>query len=264
MRCIFCKQDSSSSKTIEHIVPESLGNKEHALPKGILCSKCNNYFGLKIEKPLLDSDYFRQARFRNLVVNKEGRIPTIQGLLLPGTVPIEILREPDGQSIFPSLERDIPQFLHSLKTNHDGKFIIPAVTSPDHKLMSRFLAKIALEVLAFEMLNVVGAIDEITDKPGLDALREYARYGSSANWPFTTRAIYPERKIFTEGTEQFEVLHEFDLLYTKSCELYLVIAIFGVEYVLNMAARETDGYIAWVKEHGYESPLYIDWRSSLR
>ena len=28
MRCIFCKQDSSISRTIEHIIPESLGNKD--------------------------------------------------------------------------------------------------------------------------------------------------------------------------------------------------------------------------------------------
>ncbi|HET8891812.1 MAG TPA: HNH endonuclease [Candidatus Angelobacter sp.] len=28
-RCIFCKNDSSGSRSIEHILPESLGNKEH-------------------------------------------------------------------------------------------------------------------------------------------------------------------------------------------------------------------------------------------
>lgn len=265
MRCIFCKQDSSSSKAIEHIVPESLGNEEHTLPVGIVCSKCNSYFGLKVEKPLLDSDYFRQARFRNVVSNKEGRIPTIQGLLLPGIVPIEILKERSGQSIFPSRERDIPTFVQSLRANREGKLIIPVTTGPDHNLMSRFLAKAALEVLAFKMLKVEGALDEITDKPELDALRVYARYGASpAYWPFSTRPIYPESKLFIENTERYEVLHEFDLLYTKSNELYFVIAIFGMEYVLNMADRETGGYVDWLKEHGYESPLYTDWRSSLQ
>jgi hypothetical protein len=265
MRCIFCKQDSSSSKTIEHIVPESLGNGEHTLPIGVVCSKCNNYFGLKVEKPLLDSDYFRQARFRNVIFNKEGRIPTIQGLLLPEIVPIEILREQGGQSIFPSRERDIPRFVHSFQTNREGELIIPAITSPDHNLMSRFLAKAALEVLTFKTLKVEGALDEIIDKPELDTLREYARYGASpAYWPFSTRPIYSERKLFIEGNERYEVLHEFDLLYTKSSELYLVIAIFGIEYVINMAERETDGYFAWLKEHGFESPLYVGWRSSLR
>lgn len=265
MRCIFCKEESSSSKTVEHIVPESLGNKDHTLPAGIVCSRCNNYFGLKVEKPLLDSDYFRQARFRNVIFNKDGRIPTIQGMLLPGIIPIEILREQDGQSIFPTRERDIPRFIQSLQSNRKGELIVPATIGPDHNLMSRFLAKVALEVLTFKTFKIEGALDEITDKPELNELREYARYGRApAYWPFSARLIYPERKLFIEGSERYEVLHEFDLLYTKSYELYFVIAIFRVEYVLNMGERETNGYLAWLREHNYESPLYIDWHKFLR
>jgi hypothetical protein len=33
-RCIFCKKDASSSRSLEHIIPQSLGNEEHALPLG--------------------------------------------------------------------------------------------------------------------------------------------------------------------------------------------------------------------------------------
>lgn len=40
--CIFCHKDSSNSKSIEHIIPESLGNKEHILPNGYVCDICNN------------------------------------------------------------------------------------------------------------------------------------------------------------------------------------------------------------------------------
>ncbi len=46
----FCKQCSDLSNSVEHIIPESLGNKNHVLPKGIVCDRCNNYFTLKIEK----------------------------------------------------------------------------------------------------------------------------------------------------------------------------------------------------------------------
>ena len=42
--CMFCHKDSSSSKSVEHIIPESFGNKHHYLPKGYVCDKCNNYF----------------------------------------------------------------------------------------------------------------------------------------------------------------------------------------------------------------------------
>lgn len=58
MQCIFCHKDSSTSKSIEHIIPESLGNKEHFLPKGYVCDECNHYFAIKIENEL----------FRNLIL----------------------------------------------------------------------------------------------------------------------------------------------------------------------------------------------------
>jgi len=31
MRCIFCQEYSTNSKSVEHIIPESLGNKSHIL-----------------------------------------------------------------------------------------------------------------------------------------------------------------------------------------------------------------------------------------
>ena len=50
MECIFCHKDSSPSKSIEHLIPESLGNKHHVLPTGYVCDECNHYFAIKIEK----------------------------------------------------------------------------------------------------------------------------------------------------------------------------------------------------------------------
>ncbi len=263
MRCIFCKQDTSASRTAEHIIPESLGNKDHVLPPGVVCDQCNNYFGLKVERPLLDADYFRQARFRNLIGNKEDRIPTIQGLLLPGIVPIEMSRNEDGQSIFVARERDLPKFIQSLESIHDGKLVFPVATGPDEDLMSRFLAKAALEVLALRFLEIPAGVDEVVNKPELDKVRHYARFGGTPmNWPFSVRLIYPEGKVFTEGTEEYEVLHEFTLLYTESAELYLIMAILGIEYALNMDGPEVEGYVAWLERHSFKSPLYIDANAS--
>ncbi len=62
MRCIFCKGDSNQSRSVEHIIPEALGNIEHVLPRGIVCDTCNNYFARKVEGPLLETQWFRHAR----------------------------------------------------------------------------------------------------------------------------------------------------------------------------------------------------------
>lgn len=76
MRCIFCKRPSLSSQSVEHIVPESLGNTDHTLPRGVVCDACNNYFARKVEKPVLDSPMMRLLRSDRQIPNKRRRIPS--------------------------------------------------------------------------------------------------------------------------------------------------------------------------------------------
>lgn len=256
MRCIFCKQDSSASRRVEHIIPEALGNKEHILPTGIVCARCNEYFGRKIEKPLLETDYFRHARFRNTVCNKKGRA-TIQAICVPPVKLIEIMKNEEGTSIYAARERNSSELVHGLLTHDRGKLVIPFPNPPDDQLVSRFLAKVAIEVLALRLSKTPGGLDEVVDKSELDKLRHYARIGDPrVHWPFHVRRIYPEDRVFYEkGYGQYHVLHEFMLLYTESGELYLVLTIFGIEYCLNMGGPEIDGYVEWLKQHHFKSPL---------
>lgn len=257
-RCIFCKKDSSTSKAVEHIIPESLGNKEHILPAGIVCDNCNNYFALKMEKPLLELDYFRHARFRTNVASKEGRIPTIQALHLPSKILINVMKDIEGLSFYASKEREEPDLIHNLLIQERGTIIIPVPSHPGGQLFSRFLGKVAIEVLAFRLLEITGGQEEIVDKRELDELRHYARFGDPRlHWPFHSRRIYPEDMLFyEEGYGYYDVLHEFDLLYIESLELYLVVAIFGIEYSINMGGPEIDGYVEWLKQNEFKSPLY--------
>jgi len=52
-QCIICLRDHSDT-TVEHIIPRSLGNIHYVLPKGKLCSICNNRFA-KYEQAVLNS-----------------------------------------------------------------------------------------------------------------------------------------------------------------------------------------------------------------
>lgn len=50
MRCLFCKADSSTSRSREHIVPESFGNTEQALKTDNAlcdCVLCTRSIGTK-------------------------------------------------------------------------------------------------------------------------------------------------------------------------------------------------------------------------
>jgi hypothetical protein len=259
MRCIFCKCDSISSKTIEHILPEALGNKDHVLLPKIVCDTCNNYFGRKVEGPLLNSIYFREARSRNFILNKEDRLTTVHGLLLPGFIPIEMVDDFDGHAIYASRENEAQKLQWVLNHYRKVEFIVPMSEKPDERLMSRFLAKTALEVLASRLQGIPEGLDEVIDKPELDELRQYARYDKpKVFWTFNERRIYPEGALFQENSQKYEVLHEYCLLCTESYELYLILAILGIEYAINLGGPEIDGYLDWLKGHDYKSPLYVN------
>ncbi|MCP4549612.1 MAG: HNH endonuclease [bacterium] len=260
MRCIFCKEPSASSKSIEHIVPESLGNKIHVLPAGIVCDSCNNYFARKIEGPLLNDEFFIQARFRGGIENKKGRIPVIKGILFPDAIELGLLRHRDGsKSLGPVREDQSNAWVQAALQRDRLTVITPLPEPPDSQLIARFLGKVGLEVLAARVRYLEGGLDEIVDKPELDELRLFVRRGeSSFPWPFHNRQLYPEDFVFPPDSvsEAYEMLHEFTLLFTDSQELYFVLAIFGVEYVINMGGPELDGYIKWLEGNNGKSPLY--------
>lgn len=261
MRCIFCKAPSHGCKSVEHIIPESLGNVDHLLPRGWVCDTCNNYFAREVEKPFLDSDYGRAARFEMAVANKRGRIPSVIGIHSQSRAKIELFRDPETNELLltPAEGEDESRFVASARSDPHGVIYVPAATLPEVSIATaRFVGKIALEVLAHRCINVPGANDEIVDKPELDELRRYVRSGSATSiWPIHMRRIHPANFPFhANDVGAYQMLHEWTILHVPESEYYAVISIFGVEYTINLGGPELEGYDLWLKKHGDRSPLY--------
>jgi hypothetical protein len=130
---------------------------------------------------------------------------------------------------------------------------------PASQLFSRFLGKMAVESLAQRLLgNSPDLLTELTEHRQLDLLRNYSRFGKvDLDWPYSERQIYPRDFRFpAENGESYEVLHEWTFLYTNNIEMYFVLAIFGVEYAINVGGPEVEGYDRWLREHDGRSPLY--------
>lgn len=260
MRCIFCKHDSLNSHSVEHIIPESLGNTEHVLPSGVVCDKCNNYLAREVEKPFLDSLYLRERRFGAKIPNKKNKIPSITGFHLQSQTPLQFNRLLNEREMSVEAFSDWgeQQFISNLIEKKSGIFIIPIGEMPSDYVISRFICKVGLEVLAQRLLSVPGGLDEVIDNQALDELRDYVRMGSlKKTWPFSLRGIYPPDYIFKERGESFEVLHEYSIFRTPQEEYFIVVAIFGEEYVLNLGAPDIDGYLQWLRENNNKSPLYL-------
>lgn len=257
MNCIFCKQCSDNSKSVEHILPESLANKEHILPKGIVCDACNNYFATKIEKVVLDKPYFRNVRYRNFIETKKGRLVPDKTLFPYKTGGwVNMWMDKDG-FIFDSNDKHI---IEQIRNGSFNKLIIPIIEKPreDDYDISRFLAKIALEFLTYKIHENEEWINEILNKKELDPIRNYARYGTGGFWKYHQRRIYNEEDRFIDPInhpEPYEILHEFDLLYTEDMVMYFVMIIMGIEFAINLAGSETDYYIDWLEKNNNVSPI---------
>lgn len=262
MRCIFCKANSNSSISREHIVPRSLGHNEHVLQPGIVCDACNNYFASKVEEPVLSSAFFRDLRFRNVIPSKKGRVPPGIGFFPRAGVAIELRKDAFGWSVSAQKEKDNSAFATALQSGESGSFWMPIIerNDVDVRVMARFLGKMALECLASHMITSKGGQDEIVDHPQLDPLRQFVRYGQGSDWGYSERRIYTEGARFesSDCPEPHQILHEFDLLYTKDKELYFVCAILGIEFAVNMGDSSIDGYSAWLDTNDGGSILLDD------
>jgi len=258
MRCLFCKQDSSDSRSREHIIPESLGNVDHVLPAGVVCDRCNNYIARKIEKPILDSVYYRELRFHHAIPNKRDRFPLLDGFHPQSLTRVQVERSlTDGLFVSAHSETAEEQWVQSMLANQNGTLIFPIGQPPNDYQISRLIGKIGLEVLAQRALPVTGGLDEIIDKPELDDLRAYVRNGSTKFvWPVSRRRIYRAESVFSKNEVAYQVLHEYKILTTSENEYYIVVAIFGEEFALNLGGPEIDGYLKWLEQNDNTSPLY--------
>ena len=130
MECIFCHKDSSPSKSIEHLIPESLGNKHHVLPTGYVCDECNHYFAIKIEKELLAQPYFVSMRFRNEILTKKGKLVK-EKMVFPGALKsCEVTMQTTKDGIIASFEDK--ELYNLIKAGKTRTMIAPYIPAPKY------------------------------------------------------------------------------------------------------------------------------------
>jgi HNH endonuclease len=254
MRCIFCRSDSSSSRSEEHIIPYSLGNRSHTLRPGIVCDTCNNYFSREVERPFLEAPAIQRLRFHQVLENRRGRVPPIPGLIFPD-VPVTVWRDfkTGGTSV------DVPVNAYErIAGMSEGKLFLPmSGVAPTGPVISRFLAKVAVEAMAQRISDFPEGLDYLCDEVQLNPIRDHARRGRQLAWPIHSRRIYDaDSRIKVAGDDLGQTLHEYDFLVTEASEWYLVLAIFGLELTINLGGPDIDGYIKWLANNDDLSPLY--------
>jgi hypothetical protein len=138
--CIFCN-NSGPFSSVEHIVPESLGNDIFILGKGWVCDKCNNtisaFEGRAISKSIIGIE-----RCRLGVITKKKKPARSE------TYKMAWFAEPDQPQNVLSAETDWA--IYPVLWNNDfsgGKIAIP-IHDESCEDIARLLLKIGLEVTA--------------------------------------------------------------------------------------------------------------------
>lgn len=237
------------------MIPESLGNSALTLRPGVVCDGCNNYFSREVERPFLASGAITYLRFAQAVQSKKGKIPSVEGVLDPG-FPAQLYRTLDTD--MPMIVSLPPLAIEHLFTARAGRLTVPTGGDPPPEtVLSRFLAKVALEAMAARLARYPDGLDYLVSEAQLDPIRNHARRGSTPRWPVSVRRIYDgDAGVSDEAGTVHQVVHESDILVTESGEWYFVLAIFGLELAINYAGPTIHGYDEWIKAHDGVSPLY--------
>lgn len=197
------------------------------------------------------------VRQRNFIKSKKGR-------LVPDKV---LFPHPKGGWVDAWLDekgfilRSEEEHIISLLKNGEIKsMIIPTAPDPklEDKIVSRFLAKVAFECVPYYAFNGNQYDDDFIDQNNLHPLREYARFGIGEYWPYSQRRIYSEEDRFMNTDIQptpYEIMHELDFLMIALDDIYFILVIMGIEYVINLNGPTIESYESWLKLNNHISPI---------
>jgi len=173
-RCIWCHKAPPDCKfDISHVLPECVGNEnQQVLPAGIVCNRCNNYFGTKVEGALLRDPLFHIAavllrlrdpddmnEFRDCIFDREHKSER----------PVERNLRVSTQIASRTLTVDVD---YAIKGQ-----IRKSYQQRECALLSRAVHKIAFEALAW-LLFVKGTEESIDIFDSrFDHVREWSRRG---------------------------------------------------------------------------------------
>src|SRR5262249_34466469 len=145
-RCIYCLTASGDFTAEEHIFPESLGNDELILRKGLVCKECNNEVLSALDSALIEFPPIALLRVQYLPYTKKGKLPKADfaNATVERTHPRHIKWTAKGDSKIITEETKLKDGSISLK------FQLEARKGYDQSMFARALYKIALGMAALD------------------------------------------------------------------------------------------------------------------
>jgi hypothetical protein len=232
-----------------------LGNKQLILDKGVVCDKCNGYFAIKIEQPVLQLPFFNQYRHDLDIFSKKGRIPSKDGFLLDEQTSKVTFGKTKNKEETIDIDRATLEQLLA-----EGIEEIPAITvefgaPEDHPLISKLLAKIGVEALAWEA-KVYGGDESSYNQESLNNIKRYVRNAKKDEmWHYTTRRLYRSEAGLKDDKGYFKVICSWDFILTPDQQLLFQFLFVGTEFTIDMINPDTQSITRWLAENNNKSAV---------
>ena len=169
--CIFC-DELNEAKSIEHIVPESFGNKRYVVEKGKVCDDCNSRFS-KFEGIALTNSVFVMERARFGIETKKRR--NVKGKVNE----LEI----EGDKSFRE------NFLTIKGLNNDNLKDFDPSTGIGHLYIESFdKSEVATSklILKIGLESIYASRRALFDKYDFKELKDFLTSKNNNDWPFLT------------------------------------------------------------------------------
>ena len=167
VQCIYCLDKEGSFDTVEHIVPEALGNYyEYVLPKGFACNRCNNSLS-KIDKKFISFTPISLLRTLFIPYTKKGKYPTVQF--------------PHKTEIARTSPRTLVVRFGNKNPLQGTTLVLPRKNFTEPEDIGRALYKIALGYVALKYGH------DVACQPRFNAARNFIKTGNGAPNDFLIR-----------------------------------------------------------------------------
>lgn len=191
-KCIFCGNTSTNCFTsVEHVIPESMGNDLVIIPKGWICDQCNNVFS-EFEQIVQEKTFLGVERCINGSISKKGKPTKASNYNInwfsnpgkPGKVSVELTNK------------------HApIIVNNDSGVIILPVVDKYRSYISKFLLKVGLELLILNQYyskgekskNLENAIQYILGKSEED-WHYYTIFNTTSNFNQKLKSVFYKDK----------------------------------------------------------------------
>ncbi|MFA6667721.1 MAG: HNH endonuclease [Bacilli bacterium] len=228
IKCPFCGQiiTENNSKSKEHILPESLGNKDEKFifDKGIICDKCNNYFSRNIEEDFLNLQTIKLLRSYNRIPSKKNKIPSMDALICGDIAKVvfhhnRIILECEPETCI-KIFNNKPEIIFSKCECLDEL--------QESYVVSRFLAKVCSEYLILLCIHHKVNYNDFIAKSGVKKLYEYVRYGS-INGDVFNYSVEKYKDIKTSISD--DVFCSIDMDY-KEKDMKMIFTLYTLKFIL--------------------------------